>query len=53
MGDSYNDTSMLAEADFGILFRPSPNVREEFPQFPVAEEYGRVRELIETFAQEG
>ncbi|MHA7838662.1 MAG: bifunctional phosphoserine phosphatase/homoserine phosphotransferase ThrH [bacterium] len=38
-GDSYNDTSMLAEADAGILFRPPPNVIEEFPQFPVAREY--------------
>ncbi len=41
MGDSYNDTAMLAEADLGILFRPSDNVRREFPQFPVAMEYGR------------
>jgi len=30
---------MLAEADAGILFRPPPNVIEEFPQFPVAREY--------------
>jgi phosphoserine/homoserine phosphotransferase len=33
-GDSYNDTSMLAEADAGFLFRAPPNVRTEFPQFP-------------------
>jgi phosphoserine/homoserine phosphotransferase len=38
-GDSYNDTSMLSEADAGILFRPPDNVIEEFPQFPVAREY--------------
>jgi phosphoserine/homoserine phosphotransferase len=38
-GDSYNDTSMLAEADAGILFRPPQNVIDEFPQFPVAREY--------------
>lgn len=50
MGDSYNDTAMLAEADLGILFRPSDNVRREFPHFPVATEYQAVIELIEGFA---
>ena len=39
VGDSYNDTSMLAEADAGILFRPPANVEREFPQFPVAQSY--------------
>ncbi len=38
-GDSYNDTSMLSQAEAGILFRPPDNVIEEFPQFPVAMEY--------------
>jgi phosphoserine/homoserine phosphotransferase len=38
-GDSYNDTSMLSEADAGILFRPPDNVVEEFPQFPVTRSY--------------
>jgi phosphoserine / homoserine phosphotransferase len=33
-GDSYNDTSMLAEADAAFLFRAPPSVRTEFPQFP-------------------
>jgi len=33
-GDSYNDTTMLAEADAGYLFRAPANVRTEFPQFP-------------------
>lgn len=42
-GDSYNDTSMLAEADAGILFRPPQNVIDEFPQFPVAREYVELR----------
>ncbi|MDF1658507.1 MAG: bifunctional phosphoserine phosphatase/homoserine phosphotransferase ThrH, partial [Verrucomicrobiales bacterium] len=35
-GDSYNDTTMLTEADRGILFCPPQNVIDEFPQFPVA-----------------
>ena len=32
-GDSYNDTSMLAEADVGFLIHAPRNVIEEFPQF--------------------
>jgi phosphoserine/homoserine phosphotransferase len=43
-GDSYNDTTMLAEADRGILYRPPQNVIDEFPQFPVATDYGQLRE---------
>jgi phosphoserine/homoserine phosphotransferase len=38
-GDSYNDTSMLAAAHAGILFRPPANVIAEFPQFPVTRDY--------------
>lgn len=50
MGDSYNDTTMLREADLGILFRPPANVVAEFPQFPVATEFAEVQRLIEEFA---
>jgi len=39
VGDSYNDTSMLATASAGILFRPPDNVVEEFPQYPVTRDY--------------
>ena len=49
MGDSFNDTAMLQEADLGILFRPSDKVRQQFPQFPVATEYAQVQQLIENF----
>jgi phosphoserine/homoserine phosphotransferase len=42
-GDSYNDTSMLAEADAGILFCPPQNVIDEFPQFPVATSYAALQ----------
>ncbi len=38
-GDSYNDTTMLAAADAGILFRPPDNVARDFPQFPVTRTY--------------
>lgn len=46
IGDSYNDTSMLAEADRGILFRPPQRVIDEFPQYPVVTEYAALRDLI-------
>ncbi|MFX0083314.1 MAG: bifunctional phosphoserine phosphatase/homoserine phosphotransferase ThrH [Candidatus Hodarchaeota archaeon] len=46
VGDSYNDIRMLMEADFGILFRPSANVKKEFPQFPVVSEYSELKNII-------
>jgi phosphoserine/homoserine phosphotransferase len=45
-GDSYNDTTMLAEAHAGILFCPPANVAAEFPQFPVTRNYGELRQAI-------
>jgi len=46
-GHSFNDTTMLSEADRGIFFRPPQNVVAEFPQFPVTREYGELREAFE------
>lgn len=46
-GDSYNDIAMLKEADKGMLFRPPDNVIEEFPQFPVATDYGALKVILE------
>lgn len=43
-GDSYNDTSMLEEADAGILFRAPANVIEEFSQYPAVETYEQLRQ---------
>lgn len=48
-GDSYNDTTMLAEADSGILFCPPDNVVAEFPQFPVTRDYQSLRAEIDNF----
>lgn len=46
-GDSYNDTTMLAEADAGILFHAPKNVIQEFPQFPAVQTFGDLkREFI-------
>ena len=38
-GDSYNDTTMLAEANQGILFHAPQNVIDQFPQFPAVHTY--------------
>jgi len=38
-GDSYNDTTMLAQAEQGILFHEPQNVIEEFPQYPAVHTY--------------
>lgn len=51
-GDSYNDTTMLSEADSGFLFRAPDNVIEEFPQFPVTNEYDELRVFIDRAARE-
>jgi len=45
-GDSYNDTSMLAEADSGIFFRPPDAISKEFPQFPVTQTYAELKEAL-------
>ena len=42
-GDSYNDTSMLSEAEAGILFKAPDNVIEEFPQFPSVHTYEELK----------
>ncbi len=39
IGDSYNDVTMLEEANRGILFRPPDNIIKEFPHFSVFREY--------------
>ena len=45
-GDSYNDTGMLKVADAGVLFCPPANVMEEFPQFPVTQNYEEFKNTL-------
>lgn len=45
-GDSYNDTTMLAEANAGILFHAPENVIREFPQFPAVHSYDDLKQEI-------
>jgi len=46
-GDSFNDVSMLEEADHGIFFQAPENVRAQFPQYPLASDYAQLQALIE------
>ncbi len=49
-GDSFNDTTMLAEAHHGFLFHAPEGIKKQFPQFPALEEYGellaRIKNLL-------
>lgn len=45
-GDSYNDTSMLLQADIGILFCPPDNVIADFPQLPVCRNYEELKSIL-------
>ncbi len=49
-GDSYNDLTMLAAANAGILFRAPANVIEENPQLPSCSKYAELLELVDQAA---
>ncbi len=42
-GDSYNDTTMLTQAEAGILFHAPQNVIDEFPQFPAVQTFDELK----------
>ena len=50
VGDSYNDISMLREADKGIFFRPTKKIVAEYPDFPVIHEYPALQIALEQIA---
>lgn len=45
-GDSYNDTTMLKQAEAGILFHAPDNVIREFPQFPAVQDFEALKKTI-------
>ncbi|WBA79490.1 bifunctional phosphoserine phosphatase/homoserine phosphotransferase ThrH [Endozoicomonas sp. GU-1] len=45
-GDSYNDTTMLSEADAGFLFKAPDNVIAEFSQYPSITNYDDLRTAL-------
>jgi phosphoserine/homoserine phosphotransferase len=53
IGDSYNDISMLKASNYGILYRPPDNVRQEYPGLPVAADFGRLQAMLENILRDG
>ena len=46
-GDSYNDVSMLEEADAGFFYKAPANVLADYPQYAAAEDYQELQALLE------
>ncbi|MFB6356172.1 MAG: bifunctional phosphoserine phosphatase/homoserine phosphotransferase ThrH [bacterium] len=49
IGDSYNDVSMLKEADHPMLYNPPEALVEEHPEFEVCDSYHDLRDSIREF----
>ncbi len=45
-GDSFNDTTMLAEANVGFLFHAPESIKKQFPQFQAVDAYSDLLKLI-------
>ncbi len=45
-GDSYNDVSMLEQAEHAFLFRPPQNVINDYPHLPVVNNYDEMKQLL-------
>ena len=48
-GDSYNDVSMLQQAEVGILFKPPQNVIDDYPELPVTNNYIELKSMLEQY----
>jgi phosphoserine/homoserine phosphotransferase len=46
VGDSFNDTEMLKEANCGVLFDPPPKITKKFPHFPTVFDYDELKKFI-------
>jgi phosphoserine / homoserine phosphotransferase len=45
-GDSYNDISMLEQADASMFFKPSDKVVADYPHIAVARDYAELRSML-------
>ena len=45
-GDSYNDLSMIREADRGAFFRAPGTIAEEYPSYPALESYEELNAFL-------
>ena len=48
-GDSFNDISMLQEADAGFFFKAPKAVIDQYPDYELADNYEDLKTLIETW----
>ena len=46
IGDSYNDISMLRQAEFGILYKPPQNVIDDNPDIKYINSYSQLKHLV-------
>ena len=53
VGDSYNDITMLKEADVGVLFKPPENVKNEYPELPATYNYDELKKVIGPLLSDG
>eukprot|EP01004_Peranema_trichophorum_P007542 NODE_6319_length_899_cov_35.596649_g5727_i0.p1 GENE.NODE_6319_length_899_cov_35.596649_g5727_i0~~NODE_6319_length_899_cov_35.596649_g5727_i0.p1 ORF type:complete len:205 (+),score=50.77 NODE_6319_length_899_cov_35.596649_g5727_i0:64-678(+) len=47
VGDSYNDSTMLQAANLGFWIHCPEKIAQEFPQFPAAESYDQLIQMID------
>lgn len=45
-GDSHNDLGMIQASKAGFLFRTTPQIKEEYPQYPAYETYDELQDAI-------
>lgn len=48
-GDSFNDLSMIQNADSGAFYNPPEVIKKQYPDIPVAETHGQLMHLINQF----
>lgn len=48
-GDSFNDISMLKEADHGVFYCPPEEIASQFPDIPVTRNYEALKQMILSF----
>ncbi|NSW94181.1 MAG: bifunctional phosphoserine phosphatase/homoserine phosphotransferase ThrH [Bacteroidales bacterium] len=47
IGDSYNDISMLRQADMGVLYKPPQNVIDDNPDIRIVNSYNQLKHIIQ------
>ncbi len=52
IGDSYNDVSMLRQAQHGILYRPPQNVIDDNPDIRFVNSYSQLKNLVAGILEE-